>query len=62
MAIIKAGTAKAGTAAGQGSTTVRRSPRKRNPVDPSKDSSPAKKKTKSSSSSTSSRKKGGGGL
>ena len=52
--------ASAGSADGRGVAAVRRSPRKRTPVPPSRDSSPKKKKTKSSSSSTtSSRKKGG---
>ena len=52
--------ASAGSADGRGVAAVRRSPSKRTPVPPSRDSSPKKKKTKSSSSSTtSSRKKGG---
>ena len=51
-----------GSSEGRGVATLRRSPRKRTPVSPSRDSSPKKKKTKSSSSTTSSRKKGGGGL
>ena len=52
--------ASAGSSEGRGVSTLRRSPRKRTPVSPSRDSSPKKKKTKSSSSSTtSSRKKGG---
>ena len=50
-----------GSSDGRSVTTLRRSPRKRTPVSPSRDSSPKKKKTKpSSSSTTSSRKKGGG--
>ena len=55
-----ASSVSAGTASGRGVTAVRRSPRKRTPVSPSKDTSPKMKKTKSSSvSTTSSRKKGG---
>ena len=50
-----------GSSDGRSVTTLRRSPRKRTPVSPSRDNSPKKKKTKpSSSSTTSSRKKGGG--
>ena len=62
LMVLYATSASAGSANGRGVTAVRRSPRKRTPVSPSRDSSPKKKKTKSSSSSTtSSRKKGGGG-